>query len=486
MLAHSTTSSLLTPLLFLVVIRGLTPPASADHSVNSDRHDAQEWTVEESPEKAKLQQMPVAVRKMMEQEAEMFFQEYWQVEQNDRHFNPDHEPSSSGSAAHEPDHWTNSSTLLPFFAPIALHHDTDASAFPLRWARGLLPQLHSRTFQCPANTNACTSIDRPNSCCPTGDSCQLVMNTGRGEVACCGNGQTCAGNVQECATGYQSCPGNEGGGCCLPGYACVGKIGCAHSSTTTLVVNPQVTASPPTSSQPPSSSATTTSSAALAPLPFGPSSITSTSQSTMITSTTTSTTTSTPPPPTTSASSSSSSSSSSSLSTSSSSTSSGLFAPVRPTSASVVTTQYLSAAPSCPTGFYQCSAYYHGGCCRVGRDCGLTDCPASASSTVAQGNGVTIVAPSQAAAATAEGCASGWTTCGEDVGGGCCPPGGFECGRESCTKGLGAKVTGTGVTVGKSAGISSEGARMSQWVLEGRFRVGSLILGMGLGMLLLA
>lgn len=262
----------------------------------------------------------------------------------------------------------------------------------------------------------------------------------------------------------------------------------AHSSTTTVIVNPQVTASPPTSSQsPPPSSATTTSSPALAPLPFGPSSVASTSQSTStMTTSTTSTTTSTSPPRTISSSSSSSSPSSSSPSTSPSSTSSGLFAPARPTSASVVTTQYLSAEPSCPTGFYQCSAYYHGGCCRVGRDCGLTDCPATASSTVAQGNGVTIVAPSQAAAAArAEGCASGWTTCGDDVGGGCCPPGGFECGRESCTKGPGAKVTGTGVTVGKSAGISSEGARMSRWVLEGRFGVGSLILGMGLGILLL-
>ncbi|KAL9590838.1 MAG: hypothetical protein Q9203_000384 [Teloschistes exilis] len=113
MLAHSTTSSLLTPLLFLVVVHGLTPPASADHSVNSDRHDVREWRVEESPEKAKLKQMPVAVRKMMGQEAEMFFQEYWQFEQDDRHFTPDHEPSSSGSAAHEPDHWTNSCFRLP-------------------------------------------------------------------------------------------------------------------------------------------------------------------------------------------------------------------------------------------------------------------------------------------------------------------------------------------------------------------------------------
>lgn len=98
---------------------------------------------------------------------------------------------------------------------------------------------------------------------------------------------------------------------------------------------------------------------------------------------------------------------------------------------------------------------------------------------------MTIVAPSQGAA-TGAGCAPGWTTCGGDVGGGCCPPGGFECGRESCTKGVGAKVTGTGVTVGKSAGVSSEGVRVSQWDLEGRFKAGSLILGVGLAILVLA
>ncbi|KAI4201928.1 MAG: hypothetical protein LQ350_002976 [Teloschistes chrysophthalmus] len=434
MLAHSTTSSLLTPLLFLVAVHGLIPSASADRSGNSDRHDLQERAMEESPEKAELQQMPVAVRKMMGQEAEMFFQEYWQFEQDDRHFTPNHEETSSSSI--EP------SNARP--TPTLARVSTDRTAAA---PRGIV----AKSLRIPdgARWHAVAMARHAPGMYRSARMATRAARARRAED--------------------------------------VAFLG-AHSSTTTVIVNPQVTASPPTSSQsPPPSSATTTSSPALAPLPFGPSSVASTSQSTStMTTSTTSTTTSTSPPRTISSSSSSSSPSSSSPSTSPSSTSSGLFAPARPTSASVVTTQYLSAEPSCPTGFYQCSAYYHGGCCRVGRDCGLTDCPATASSTVAQGNGVTIVAPSQAAAAArAEGCASGWTTCGDDVGGGCCPPGGFECGRESCTKGPGAKVTGTGVTVGKSAGISSEGARMSRWVLEGRFGVGSLILGMGLGILLL-
>ena len=56
-------------------------------------------------------------------------------------------------------------------------------------------------------------------------------------------------------------------------------------------------------------------------------------------------------------------------------------------------------------------------------------------------------------------CASGWQTCGAEVGGGCCPPGGYECGTESCTKGAGAKVTGTGgVSVGKGDGAEGTSA----------------------------
>lgn len=101
----------------------------------------------------------------------------------------------------------------------------------------------------------------------------------------------------------------------------------------------------------------------------------------------------------------------------------------------------------------------------MGRDCGITDCPATASTTVANGNGVTVLAPTGVGSSGRErgGCAQGWQTCGADVGGGCCPPGGFECGRESCVKGQGAKVTGTGaVSVGKSVGTNG-GGRVGFW-----------------------
>lgn len=119
----------------------------------------------------------------------------------------------------------------------------------------------------------------------------------------------------------------------------------------------------------------------------------------------------------------------------------------------------------------------------MGRDCGLTDCPATTSTTVAQGDGVTVVAPTDGGGAgkTGGGCAEGWQTCGGDVGGGCCPPGGFECGTASCTKGAAAKVTGAGgVSVAKAAagGNSSEGVRTRCGFGSG----GAVVVGLAMAM----
>lgn len=119
--------------------------------------------------------------------------------------------------------------------------------------------------------------------------------------------------------------------------------------------------------------------------------------------------------------------------------------PVRPTSNAVATITASSIAPSsydiCPTGFYQCSAYYHGGCCRVGRDCALTSCPSPATTTVANTNGVvilglegsgTVTSASSAQGTTGKGsCAQGWYECAASDGGKCCPSG-YACGQ-SCT-----------------------------------------------------
>lgn len=134
-------------------------------------------------------------------------------------------------------------------------------------------------------------------------------------------------------------------------------------------------------------------------------------------------------------------------------------APVRPTDASSIVTTTSTTLSMCPTGYYMCSAYYIPGCCQVGRDCDTTNCPSSTTQTVvtdgatiiipggaggavttkstadsvsAQQETTTTAPPSLASAAAGPGvCATGWSACAGDQGGGCCPTG-YVCGA-SCS-----------------------------------------------------
>jgi progranulin len=127
--------------------------------------------------------------------------------------------------------------------------------------------------------------------------------------------------------------------------------------------------------------------------------------------------------------------------------------PVRPTSlqssSAVITSSPATSGTVsvCPTGFYMCSAVYRGGCCQVGRNCDSTSCPPTANTNVVISNGITIAAPSGAAAAAGTGlhCPTGWYSCGADVGGNCCPNG-YNCGTATCQ----ASASGGG-SVGKQA-----------------------------------
>jgi hypothetical protein len=160
-------------------------------------------------------------------------------------------------------------------------------------------------------------------------------------------------------------------------------------------------------------------------------------------------------------------------STTTASTSHSLTPPVRPTTDSQTTVTAMTTAsasassPSvCPTGFYACSAVYQGGCCRVGRNCDTTSCPAPSSTIVVNSGGVTIVVP--ASTSTAGSCASGWSGCAASLGGGCCPSG-FLCGS-SCT----ASVSGTATTtVAKSQPGNGAAGRNKQDL----YRLGSCVLG---------
>ncbi len=108
--------------------------------------------------------------------------------------------------------------------------------------------------------------------------------------------------------------------------------------------------------------------------------------------------------------------------------------PVLATSQTVTVQDFSSStAPAgCPTGYYMCSAVYLGGCCRVGRDCHTTSCPAHDTATIVSTAPTIFVTGGGSSAATGGSCANGWFNCGADGNGGCCPSG-YSCGVQSCS-----------------------------------------------------
>lgn len=392
------------------------------------------------------------IRKMSGNENEMFFPHFWTFEPVGDAIGEGNDlgkrestafPDALNSSVYSSADWSNASVLYPLQAPLALHGEQQIRKDLIfgRFSRGL---LHRDTgFKCPNNSSDCSSIGRPNSCCSNGLICQLIEDSGQGDVGCCAEGETCNGAVQ-CAPGYSGCPGAYGGGCCLPGFQCYG-IGCAKGSTITVVIDPTVTASP-----------TSTSTSTLSTTSDIP---TDSTNPGVVPAPVPTTTSSASPPPTTFTTPSISTPSSSH--TSSSSSSDTLIPPVRPTSLGTATVTN-SVGGTCPTGFYQCSAFYHAGCCRYGRNCSLSDCPATASTTVANTHGVTIIAPTGngigAATVGSSGsgsCATGWSSCAASLGGGCCPSG-YGCGAgPSC---MATQAAETASTIAKETPTSASGS----------------------------
>jgi hypothetical protein len=165
---------------------------------------------------------PIGLRKMTDDENEMFFLDYWQFEEDD-------DAQQSLAKRSDLTQYLNSTFeeggLLP---PLLVHSNTPAQSqledrIPL-FARS---NLFERDYMCPKGTYSCYSINRPYSCCVTGEVCVSITDTGLGDVGCCPQGQTCNGQVAQCDTsaGYKSCPGYGGGGCCIPNFDCSG-VGC--------------------------------------------------------------------------------------------------------------------------------------------------------------------------------------------------------------------------------------------------------------------
>ncbi|RAH81454.1 hypothetical protein BO86DRAFT_399865 [Aspergillus japonicus CBS 114.51] len=327
------------------------------------------------------------VRKMSDDEGEKFFLDYWQFDNNESYYTIGNSSNTSDELTSparrsESLKTTEEVDFQPQTYPFNPSYTSGLEDEGRGW-RGDFSPLLRRDFRCPSGTSNCTSIDRPDSCCSTDDTCVLVKDTGSGDVGCCPKGKTCSGTIGSCSEGYSSCPSSMGGGCCIPGYECV-TGGCMRVFTITVTVSSTVMLS--TSTQTVAATTNTLSTGDLIP-------------------------------------------------------------PARPTSVSTATSSSTSKTTStatvsvCPTGFYACSAYYQGGCCRTGRDCDTTSCPATPSTTIAS-DGVTIVVPVTTATGTATTapssssssagrCASGWFSCADTVGGGCCPTG-YRCGS-SCT-----------------------------------------------------
>ncbi|KAI9776448.1 MAG: hypothetical protein M1839_009559 [Geoglossum umbratile] len=392
---------------------------------------------------------PIGVRKMNGDEGEKFYTDYWmfagpekvggerpmlQPLESKRDLRPSDEDEDEALQLHN-----STSTPHPFKAPILLHTNDYQNPLYRRSPRAALLALQNRDFKCPGGTTDCSSIGRPNSCCGSGEVCQIIPKTGLGDVGCCPVGKGCSGGLENCDSGFMKCSDDLGGGCCIPDYICVGA-GCGPGPNliSLIIVTPTVTQLPsitPSSSTPPPSPASTgPRTTVICPTAFKacPASLSGgCCRTDRICGAT-----DCPASP-----------GSSSLTSPST-----VAAPVRPTTG--VTYNSILTASGCPVGYYQCNAYYRGNCCRAGRDCGFTDCPAIGGSTVVNTNGITIVAGNSygsngvaTAAVTSSSpnnrpgsCASGWYSCDASLSGGCCPSG-FGCSVASCVASTGATTS---------------------------------------------
>jgi hypothetical protein len=158
--------------------------------------------------KERLQhEKPVGVKKMSLDEGEMFMLENWIFASDAQQRRAEYGEFGKGSSALRP-----------------------LTQNEFRERMHIRDVLLNRQFKCPDGTSSCSAIGAPDVCCGTGSTCMHTSGTGvAGDVGCCPEGQTCAGAVScDEASGYTSCPGSSNGGCCLPGFSCMG-VGCKYS-----------------------------------------------------------------------------------------------------------------------------------------------------------------------------------------------------------------------------------------------------------------
>ncbi|KAH0544697.1 hypothetical protein FGG08_001202 [Glutinoglossum americanum] len=199
---------------------------------------------------------PVGVKKMSGDEGEKFYLGYWVFDGMG-----DEEPSVQSPLENtrilrprgEDDEELYASASIPHNPPFLLHapHHNEENQSPLHHPRSpasaALLALQNRAFKCPGGTADCSSIGRPNTCCANGEVCQIIPNTGLGDVGCCPVGKGCSGDLKNCDLGFTKCSDDLGGGCCIPDYVCV-SIGSPSSPaphpSSAVAVAPTASAAP--------------------------------------------------------------------------------------------------------------------------------------------------------------------------------------------------------------------------------------------------
>lgn len=197
--------------------------------------------------------LPTAIRKMPADRGAKFHHEYCAFGDDTTLVPASGRPLAAAIAArslHDADDarrlWANASAELSLRPPFALlaepefpgeveaEHD-EKKSMGLAWslfrrAASALALLEKRQWACPSGTTSCSSIGYPNSCCGRDETCVEVPDTGLGPVGCCPEGASCSGDISDCADGSTACESDIGGGCCIPGFVCMG-VGCTSDFT---------------------------------------------------------------------------------------------------------------------------------------------------------------------------------------------------------------------------------------------------------------
>jgi hypothetical protein len=167
------------------------------------------------------------VRKMSDNEGEKFFLDYWDFVGSSGAIT-ERQLSESVNLTMADTESENGYSPAQF---VAQSYPYEPS-FPPLFQEG----LQARNFKCPTGTSPCTSIGRSDRCCGSGETCEIVADTGLGNVGCCASWNTCSGIIGSCANGYTACSHALGGGCCISGYDCV-EGGCESICLFLLLLN---------------------------------------------------------------------------------------------------------------------------------------------------------------------------------------------------------------------------------------------------------